>query len=61
MLTDPLFLLLLLSLLVVVGILVTGVGKQRDGKEANRYMRWRIAAQAVAVAVILVYFFARRT
>ncbi len=65
MLNDPLFLIVALAALVVVGILAVGIGGFARGGEfnrrhANRIMRYRIAAQAVAIALILVYVYARR-
>jgi hypothetical protein len=60
MIRDPLFLLVVLAVAVVAGILLFGVGTFGRGGEfnrrhANRIMRWRIYAQAVAVALILLY------
>ena len=61
---DPLFYLLALSCLAVVAILATGIGGFAKGgefnrKHGNRLMRWRIIAQAVAVAVFLFYLWMR--
>lgn len=61
---DPLFLLVVLAVLIVLGILMFGVGSFGRGgdynrRNANRIMRWRIIAQAVAVALILLYVFLR--
>jgi hypothetical protein len=61
---DPFFFLVVLSVLVVLGILLLGVGTFGKGgdfnrKYANRIMRWRIGAQAVSVALILLYVFLR--
>ena len=58
MLKDPMFLLPALAALVVAGILMFGIGSFARGGEfnrrnANRIMRWRLAAQFVAVVVIL--------
>jgi hypothetical protein len=66
MFRDPLFLLPLLAVLVTAGILLTGIGAFGRGGEfnrrhANRLMRYRIAAQAVAVALILLYVWLRRS
>ncbi|MGO4914249.1 twin transmembrane helix small protein [Pseudogemmobacter sp. W21_MBD1_M6] len=65
MLKDPLFILVAVSVLVVVGILMFGIGTFAKGgefnkKHANKIMRYRIAAQAVAVIVILLFVFVRR-
>lgn len=64
MFRDPLFLLVLLAVLITAGILLVGVGAFGKGGEfnrrhANRLMRYRIAAQAVAVALILLYVWLR--
>lgn len=65
MLQDPLFIVVAIAVLIVLGILLTGVGGFAKGgdfnrKHANRIMRYRIYAQAVAVALILVFVFFRR-
>jgi hypothetical protein len=59
MASDPLFYLAALSVLAVLGILALGIGGFARGgefnrKHGNRLMRYRIAAQAVAVVLILV-------
>ncbi|MGL6209149.1 MAG: twin transmembrane helix small protein [Paracoccaceae bacterium] len=56
--TDPLFLLAAVACLVVVAILALGIGSFAKGgefnrKHSNRLMRYRIAAQAVAVILIV--------
>ena len=61
---DPLFLLVVLAVLIVLGILMLGVGSFGRGGEfhkrnANRIMRGRIIMQAVAVALILLYVWLR--
>jgi len=65
MFRDPLFLLVVLAVLITAGILLLGVGAFGKGGEfnrrhANRLMRYRIGAQAVAVALILFYIWMRR-
>ncbi len=60
MLNDPLFILASLSALVVLAILMLGIGSFGKGgefnrKHANRIMRYRIAAQAVAVVLIVTF------
>lgn len=57
---DPFFILVIISVAIVAVILVTGIGGFARGgefnrKHANRIMRYRIAAQAVAIALILLY------
>ena len=55
---KPLLILLAICCLAVVVILATGIGGFARGGEfnrrnGNRLMRWRIIAQAIAVAVFL--------
>ena len=62
---DPLFYLLVASVLLVLGILLYGIaGFGRGGDfnktQANKVMRWRIIAQLVAVLLILLYVYLRR-
>lgn len=62
---DPLFVVVAIAVLVVLGILMVGIGTFAKGgefnrKHANRIMRYRIAAQAVAVALVLLFVFLRR-
>lgn len=62
---DPLFLVVILACLAVLVILMIGIGSFGKGgewhrKNANRVMRWRIGAQAVAMLVILLFVFVRR-
>jgi len=64
MLQDPLFLILGAACLVVVFILALGIGGFAKGgefnrKHANRLMRYRIYAQAVAVALLLLFLYFR--
>lgn len=61
---DPLFILVIIAVAVVAGILLLGIGGFGKGgefnrKHANRIMRYRIGAQAVAVGVILFYVWMR--
>ena len=61
---DPLFYVVMISVLVVAGILLFGVGTFGKGgefnrKHANRIMRWRIGAQFVAVLLILGFVWLR--
>ncbi|MGB8621228.1 MAG: twin transmembrane helix small protein [Paracoccaceae bacterium] len=65
MLHDPLFIVVAIACLVVLAILMVGIGGFAKGgefnrKHANRIMRYRIIAQAIAVVLILVYVFFRR-
>lgn len=61
---KPLFILVAIAVLIVVAILLTGIGGFARGgefnrKHGNRMMRWRLIAQAVAIAVFLLYLWAR--
>lgn len=63
---DPLFLIAAFACLAVLVILMIGIGGFAKGgefnrKHANRIMRYRIAAQAVAVALILIFVAFRRS
>ncbi|MGH1575976.1 twin transmembrane helix small protein [Planktotalea sp.] len=65
MLKDPLFIIMVVAMLSVVGILLTGIGGFAKGgefnrKHANRLMRYRIYAQFVAVLVILAVVYLSR-
>jgi len=62
---DPLFYVVAFACLVVVGILMWGVGSfgrggEYNAKNSNKIMRYRIIAQAIAVALILLFVFLRR-
>ncbi len=59
-LDNPLLILVAIAIFVVLIILVTGIGGFARGgdfnrKHANRIMRYRIYAQAVAVMLILAF------
>jgi hypothetical protein len=61
---KPLLYLIILAALVVLGILATGIGGFARGGEfnrrnGNRLMRWRIIAQAIAVALIMLFIWLR--
>lgn len=61
---DPLFWLMSLSVLIVLGILMWGIGSFGKGgeynrKNANKIMRWRVGAQFVAVVMILLFVYLR--
>lgn len=64
MINDPLFILAAIACLVVVAVLAVGIGSFGKGGEfnrlhANRLMRYRIAAQAVAVVLIVGFAYIR--
>jgi len=66
MIQDPLFILAAVAALVVLGILLVGIGGFAKGGEfnrkyANKIMRLRIAAQFVAVILILIFVLVRRS
>lgn len=63
---DPLFILILLACLAVVVVLVMGLGGFAKGsgwaqKNSNKLMQYRIAAQFVAVLLIVAYVFFRQS
>ncbi|SDI96503.1 twin transmembrane helix small protein [Alloyangia pacifica] len=63
---DPLFLVVAVVMMAVVGILLFGIGSFAKGgafnkKYANKAMRWRIIAQFVAVLLILLFVLIRRS
>ena len=61
---DPLFIIAALAALAVLVILMFGIGSFGKGgdfnrKHANRIMRYRIIAQAVAVGLIVLFVWLR--
>ena len=63
---DPLFLVVVAAMGLVVVILLLGIGGFARGgefnrKHGNRLMRYRIAAQFVAVLLILLFVLVRRS
>ncbi|RVV97470.1 twin transmembrane helix small protein [Mesobaculum littorinae] len=61
---DPLFIVAAIAVIGVLCILMVGIGGFAKGGEfnrrhANRIMRLRIIAQAVAVGLILLFVFVR--
>ena len=61
---QSLFIVAALAVLAVTVILAVGIGGFAKGGEFNRHhgnrmMRWRLIAQAIAVALILIYVFLR--
>jgi hypothetical protein len=64
MMNDPLFIIVAIACLAVVGVLLFGIGSFAKGGEfnkkyANKAMRWRIIAQFVAVVLILLFVWVR--
>ncbi|SDW57381.1 twin transmembrane helix small protein [Litoreibacter albidus] len=65
MFNDPLFIVVAVACVSVLIILLIGIGGFAKGgdfnrKHANRIMRYRVAAQFVAVVLILLFVFFRR-
>lgn len=63
--TDFLFYLIVIACFAVVLVLMTGLGgfAKGDGwakQNANRLMRWRIAAQFIAVVLIVIVVLIRQ-
>ncbi|MEE2860572.1 MAG: twin transmembrane helix small protein [Paracoccus sp. (in: a-proteobacteria)] len=57
---KSLFLVMVISIGIVVAILMTGIGGFARGgefnrKHGNRMMRWRLYAQAAAIAIMLLF------
>ncbi len=64
MMSDPLFIVIVIAVLGVLGILMLGIGGFAKGgefnrKHANRLMRYRIAAQFAAVMLIVLFVWLR--
>lgn len=60
MMSDPLFVVILLLVASVLGVLVLGLGSFGKGGEtnrrhANRLMRWRLGLQFAAVVLIVLF------
>ncbi len=58
--SDPLFWLVVITCLAVLGVLLFGVtvftrGGEANKKYANKIMRWRIGLQFLAVVFILIF------
>ncbi|MBV1863085.1 MAG: twin transmembrane helix small protein [Rhodobacteraceae bacterium] len=66
MVDDPLYYIVIFSILVVFVVLMIGLGSFTKGgdfnrKYANKLMRYRIIAQAVAIGLILLFVILRKT
>lgn len=62
---DPLLIVALLACGLVLVILLLGINSFRRGgeyarKNSNKFMRWRLIAQFVAVVLVLVFVYVRR-
>ena len=65
MLSDPLLIIALLACLAVLVILLMGVNSFRRGGEyarqnSNKFMRWRLIAQFIAIVLVLAFIYVRR-
>ena len=65
MLNDPLFILVAVAcgvVAIILGIGISTFGKEGidNAKRSNKFMRWRIIAQFVAVILILLFVYIRR-
>ena len=65
MLSDPFFFIILIAVLAVAVILMVGIGGFARGgefnrKHSNRMMRWRLYAQAFAVALMVAFVLVRQ-
>ncbi len=65
MANDPLFYVVAIACLIVLGILMFGIGSFAKGgefnrKHANRIMQYRVAAQFVAVILIVGFVYIRQ-
>jgi len=61
---DPLFVVAVVAVLAVAGVLLVGIasfgrGGEFNRKHSNRLMRYRLAAQFVAVLLILLFVYLR--
>ncbi|MCI2395856.1 twin transmembrane helix small protein [Aliiroseovarius sediminis] len=64
MFDDPLFVLVVVAvgavlIILLMGIGTFGVGGETSRKHSNRFMRYRIYAQAIAIALILLFVWLR--
>ncbi|PCJ75857.1 MAG: hypothetical protein COA53_05210 [Rhodobacteraceae bacterium] len=64
MFADPLFYIIILACVAVLGVLLLGVGSFAKSGEfhkrnANKIMRWRVGLQFVAVVLIMLYIYLR--
>lgn len=65
MLQDPLFILVAVACIAVAVILIRGIstfGKEgvENAKRSNKFMQWRLIAQAIAIVLILIFVYFRR-
>jgi len=65
MANDPLFIVVVIAVLLVLAVLVFGLltflkGGEFNRKHSNKIMRLRVAAQFVAILLILLFVYVRR-
>ncbi|MFT6931990.1 MAG: hypothetical protein ACJAXT_000682 [Paracoccaceae bacterium] len=63
---DPLLIVIILAVIIVLVILFFGIGSFGRGgdynhKNANKFMRWRLYAQFVAIILIVVFVYFRKS
>ncbi|MFW2589076.1 twin transmembrane helix small protein [Sagittula sp. SSi028] len=61
---DPLFIVMAVAMFAVVGVLMFGIGSFAKGgkfsqKWSNKAMQWRVAAQFIAVLLIMLFAYVR--
>ena len=61
---DPLFITVAIACLAVLAVLLFGIysfgrGGEFNRRNGNRLMRWRIIAQAVAIALVVLFVWLR--
>lgn len=66
MASGSIFFILIVAILAVILVLMFGLGGFAKGKgwvhsNSNKLMRWRIILQAVAVVLILIYAYYKRS
>jgi hypothetical protein len=64
MMSDPLFLVIVVLVAAVLGVLALGLGSFGKGgdynrRNANRLMRWRLGLQFAAVVLIVLFVWLR--
>ena len=64
MMSDPLFIVILLLLAAVTGVLALGIGSFGKGgdfnrRNSNKLMRWRLGLQFAAVVMIVLFVWLR--
>lgn len=65
MIEDPLLIIALLACVAVLVVLLMGINSFRRGgpdaaRNSNKFMRWRLIAQFIAILLILAFVYFRR-